>query len=179
MKKLLLLLLTPLVLAPGAVAETTPAKLALAREVITIMKADQMFDAMAAQMKKSADQMTKAPPEATPEQIKLAEALPDKIMEVTMTAAKGMLAQLDDIYADVYSEAELKAMKTFFSTPTGQSALAKQPQIVARVMPLTQQLQRELSPKIKQLIDETRTQMKAVGPAPAATTPAITIPPLK
>ena len=132
-----------------------------------------MFDSMATQLKQSADQMTTPPPGATPEQIKLAEALPAKILDLTMTAARGMIAKLDHLYAEIYSETELKAMKTFFSSPTGQSMLAKQPQLVARVMPMTQQMQRDLMPKIKQLIDETRAQMKAVGPTPAvAPTPA-------
>ncbi len=181
MKRTLLILLTNLVLASGAVAQENPTTLALAREVISAMKADQMFDAMAAQMKQLAAQQATPPPGATPEQIKQTEMLQGKIMDLSMNAAKGMISQMDHIYAEIYNEAELKAMKAFFSSPAGQSMLAKQPQIMARIMPMAQQMQRDLMPKIKQLIDETKAQMKPAGPvpAPAATAPAITVPPLK
>lgn len=173
MKKILLL--TSLVLSSGALAQENPTTLALAREVISVMKADQMFDSMAAQMKQMAAQQATPPPGATPEQIKLTEALQGKIMDLSMGAARGMIAKMDHIYAEIYSETELKAMKVFFGSPAGQSMLAKQPQIMARIMPMAQQMQRDLQPKIKQLIDETRAQLKP----PAAATPAITVPPLK
>ncbi len=114
-------------LATGAVAQENPAKLALAREVITAMKADKMFDAMTAQMKQMATSSMAMPPSATPEQKQKFEEFRGKVMDLSMESAKGLIAQMDHIYADVYSEAELQAMKNFFSSPEGQSMLAKQP----------------------------------------------------
>ncbi len=67
-----------------------------------------------------------------------------------------MIAQLDLIYADVYSEAELKAMAVFFGSPEGRSMMAKQPQIMAKMMPLMQGMQRDLMPKIQQLVEESK-----------------------
>ena len=101
--------------------QTDAAKLALARDTITAMQVEKMFDGMAVQMKQMAAQMAQLPTEATPEQRAAAEALQGKVMDLVMASAKGTIAKMDQIYADVYSEAELKAMKTFFSSPEGRS----------------------------------------------------------
>ncbi len=158
-------------LATGTLAQTTstdPAKLVLAREVIAVMKADKMFDAMAAQMKQSAMQITAVPANATPEQRAKATALQGKIFDLSMAAAKGMIAKMDQIYADVYTEAELHAMKTFFSSPEGQSMLAKQPQIMQHVMPLVQEMQRTLIPQVQKLVEDAKTaEVSLPAPAPA------------
>jgi hypothetical protein len=159
-----------LAFATGAFAQSTPAdpaKLALAHEVIGAMNADKMFNGMAAQMKQMTSQMTTPPADATPEQRQKAAQLQDKIMDLTMAAAKGMIAKMDQVYADVYSEAELKAMKAFFTSPEGQSMIAKQPQIMAHIMPLVQEMQRDLVPKIQQLVEDSKAAQPSV-PAPLA-----------
>ena len=50
--------------------------------------------------------------------------------------------------------------------------MAKQPQIMGRIMPLMQEMQRDLLPKIKQLVEESKaraaTPAPAIAPAPAA-----------
>ena len=154
--KITRLVLLLVAFATGAAAQQDPAKLALAREVIAAMHADRMFDAMAGQMKQMYARMVPVSPTATPEQQQKAEELQAKIMDVTMTAAKGLVAKMDQVYAEVYSEAELNAMKAFFSSPEGQSMLAKQPQIMARVMPMAQEMQRDIGPKVQKLIDDSR-----------------------
>lgn len=149
-------LLALLALAPAALAQADAAKLALARDTIAAMQVDKMFDGMAVQMKQMAAQMAQVPTEATAEQRATAEALQGKIMDLVMASTKGTIAKMDQIYADVYSEAELKAMKTFFTSPEGRSMQAKQPQIMAKSMPLVQEMQRELMPKMQQLIAEAK-----------------------
>ena len=173
--KITRLLILLAALATGAFAQapapapSDPAKLALAREVIAVMKADRMFDAMAAQMKQSAAQITSLPADATPAQRQKATALQDKIVDLSMAAVKGMIAKMDQIYADVYTEAELHAMKTFFSSPEGQSMLAKQPQIMQHVMPLVQDMQRTLIPQVQKLVEDSKTaEVSFPAPAPAA-----------
>ena len=153
---------------PAAPATPDPAKLALAREVIAVMKADKMFDSMAAQMKESAAQITTVAPDATPEVKQKAAALQAKIVELSAAAAKDMIAKTDLIYADVYTEAELHAMKTFFSSPEGASMLAKQPQIMQHIMPLVQDMQRTLFPKVQQLVDEAKLPQPSAGPGPSS-----------
>jgi len=169
MKKTLLLL-SMLALATGAIAQDNAVKLTLAREVISAMHADKMFDSMAGQMKQMAAMSAGIPADATPEQRQKAEAVQAKVMDLSMAAAKTMISQMDQIYADVYSEAELTAMKAFFTSPEGQSMLAKQPQIMTRIMPLVQQMQRDLMPKIQQLVEEAKAEAAPEKPAevPAA-----------
>lgn len=163
------LILVLLAFATGAVAQENPARLALAREVITAMHADKMFDGMAVQMKQMATQSMAVPADATPGQRQKFEQFQGKVMDLSMESAKGLIAQMDHIYADVYSEAELQAMKNFFTSPEGQSMLAKQPQVMAHVMPLVQQMQRDLMPKIKQMAEEMKAALKPDQAKPAET----------
>jgi hypothetical protein len=72
-------------------------------------------------------------------------------MELSMTAAKKMITQMDQLYADVYTEDDLKAMKAFFSSAGGKSMISKQPQLMQRMMPMMQQMQQELMPQIQAL----------------------------
>lgn len=160
-----------LALATGSFAQEDPAKLALAREVITAMQADKMFEAITAQMKQMASQSAAIPADATPEQKQKFEQFRGKVMDLSMESAKGLITQMDHIYADVYSEAELRAIRNFFTSPEGQSMLAKQPQVMAHMMPLVQQLQRDLLPKLKVLAEEFRAELKP-APAKPAVAPA-------
>lgn len=151
-----LLLIAVLALSPAAFAQDNAAKLALAREAIAAMQADKMFDGLAAQMKQMAAQQSQIPARATPEQRQKFEALQEKIMDLSMNEARTLITKMDAIYASVYSEAELKAMVTFFKSPEGQSMLAKQPQIMGQIMPLIQQMQRDIAPKMQKLIEEAK-----------------------
>ena len=168
--KITRLLLALLALATGAFAQdNNTAKLALAREAIAAMQADKMLTNMSAQMKQMAAKMTAeaAPADASPAARKIAEEYQGKLMDLSMDSIRGMVTQLDQIYADVYSEAELKTMLAFFKSPEGQSMMAKQPQIMQRVMPLAQSMQRDLMPKIMQLGTEMREKIAAAKAAEA------------
>lgn len=129
----------------------SPAKLALARDVIAALQADKMIDGMLAQMKQMAGQSSAIPADATPEQRAKAEKLQTDILELSMNSAKKMITQMDQLYAEVYSDAELNAMKAFFTSAEGRSMMAKQPQVMQRMMPLMQQMQQELMPQIQAL----------------------------
>jgi hypothetical protein len=145
------LLLSLVAFSTGLLAQESPAKLALARDVIAALQADKMIDGMLAQMKQMALQSTAVPADATPEQKAKAEKLQNDIMELTMNAAKKMIAQMDQAYAEVYSDADLKAMKAFFTSAEGQSMISKQPQLMQKMMPMMQKMQQELMPQIQAL----------------------------
>ncbi|HEX2860649.1 MAG TPA: DUF2059 domain-containing protein [Lacunisphaera sp.] len=158
------LLLAVLALLPAAFAQENAAKLALAREAIAAMQADKMFDGMAAQMKQMATHFAQAADTGTPESRQKAEALQDKIMDLSMNEAKSLIAKMDTVYASVYDEAELRAMVAFFKSPEGQSMITKQPQIMAQMMPLVQQMQSELMPKVQKLVDDARAAAAPAAP---------------
>ncbi len=151
-----LLLIAVLALSSATYADENAAKLALAREAISAMQADKMFDGMAAQMKQMATQQMRLPPTATPEQAQKFEEMQGKIMDLAMNEAKAVVGKMDAIYAAVYNEAELKAMVAFFKSPEGQSMMAKQPQVMAQMMPLVQEMQQTLMPKVQKLVEEAK-----------------------
>jgi uncharacterized protein len=150
MKKVTLLLAL-VAFTSGAFAEESSAKLTLAREVISALQADKMIDGMLVQLKQMAARSTNIPADATPEQRAKAEKLQGDIMELSMTSAKKMIGQMDQLYAEIYSEADLQAMKTFFTSPEGRSMISKQPELMKRMMPMMQQMQQELVPQIQAL----------------------------
>jgi hypothetical protein len=171
MKKILLL--ASLALTTGAFAQGSDVKLALARETISAMHADKMLDAMANQMTQMVGKMIPLPPDTTPEKRQKIEEIQAKALSLSVESISSMVAKMDEVYASVYTEAKLKAMKAFFTSPEGQSMIAKQSQVMAQTMPLVQQMQRDLMPKIKQLVDEARSASQAAPPpAPEAKAPA-------
>ncbi|MEO7598850.1 MAG: DUF2059 domain-containing protein [Opitutus sp.] len=165
------LFLALLAFASGAFAEETPAKLALAREVISALQADKMIDGMMGQLKQMAAQTSNVPTTATPEQRAKAEKLQTEIMELSMNSAKKLIGQMDQLYAEIYSETDLKAMKGFFTSPEGRSMISKQPQLMQRMMPMMQQMQQELQPQIQSLVAASKAADASSAPAPAAKTP--------
>ena len=153
----------------------TPAQLELARQVIKASHFDRMFDQMGAQMQQMAAQsMNLSGLGQTPAQKEAATKYLGEVMALSMEAAKKMLEKVDGIYAEVYSEAELKAMLGFFSSAEGQSMLQKQPQIMQHMMPLVQEMQKELVPKIQQLVEKAKADEAAAAAkaAPAVAAPA-------
>jgi hypothetical protein len=79
---------------------------------------------------------------------------------------------VDAIYAEVYSEAELKAMLAFFASPEGKSMLQKQPQVMQHMTPLIMEMQKEMGPKIQALVQKAKAdaEAEAAATAPTATT---------
>lgn len=155
--------------APAPEAAPTPAQLELAREVIKATQFDRMFDQMGVQMQKiAASQLNVSSPNLTPEQKEAAGKVMGEVMTISMDAAKQMLAKVDTIYAQVYSEAELKAMLAFFASPEGQSMLQKQPQIMQHMMPLVQEMQKDIGPKIQAIVQKAKADAEAEKAAKAA-----------
>jgi len=178
MKKILFLV-SLLALGTGAFAEeANAAKLALAREAIAAMQVDKMLDGMAGQIKKMAMQRAQLPATATPAQRERFDVFMGRVTELAMVEVKTMVSKLDSIYAEVYSEAELKAITSFFTTTEGKSMLAKQPQVMTRLMPLMQELQAGMMPKLQKLAQELEAEMKTDAAAAATPTPepAVTLP---
>src|SRR5665213_2554622 len=97
-------------------------------------------------------------------------------MTISMNAAKDTLKKFDVIYAEVYSEAELKAMLAFFASPEGQSMLKKQPIVMQHMTPLIMEMQKEMGPKIQALVKKAKADAEAEAKAAATATTATTAP---
>jgi uncharacterized protein len=151
MKTRLNLLLLSLALTTLAFGADNP-RLQLAREVIKATNADQMLDQMFSQMHQMALQSNPTPGQPlSPEQQARRDARAKQVMDLTIEASREVLSKMDAVYAEVYTEKELLAMKTFFESPEGRSMMAKQPALMQQMMPLIQDMQRSLMPKLQAL----------------------------
>ena len=56
-----------------------------------------------------------------------------------------------DLYMAHYSEQELQDMLAFYQSETGQSVVKKMPEVMAASMQITQQLMKDVYPKIMQM----------------------------
>ncbi len=167
----LCLALIPCLAAAEPAPALDPAQIELARQVIKSMHADRMFDQMSAQMQKMAAQALNLNTANLTAEQKAAEAkVSSQVMDLSMDAAKGLLDKMDVIYAEVYSPAELSAMKAFFESPEGASMLQKQPQIMQKLMPYITSMQKDLMPKIQKIAEAAR--VEAQGAAATPTTQA-------
>ena len=168
---------------PAPQAAVAPAQIELARQVIKATQFDRVFDQMGKQMQQMAAQsMNLSLPNQTPAQKEAAMKTLGEVMKLSMDSSKAMIEKVDVIYAEVYSEAELKAMLAFFDSPEGKSMLEKQPQVMQHLMPLVQNMQKELMPKIKLIVDKGKAEADAAAaatpaPVPATTPPAALTPP--
>lgn len=149
MKKLLLALVLAASVIPGFSADEK--KLQLAREVIKATQADKMFEQMTEQFQQMAAANTA---NLSGEDKAKAEKVQKEIATLTMASAKDLMKRMDAIYAEVYSEAELVAMKTFFESEAGRSMLSKQPQLMEKMMPMIMEMQQSLMPKIQEILEK-------------------------
>ena len=169
MKKASVILLCLALITPLWASD--PVKVELARKVIKATQFDKVFDQMGAQMQQMAAQsLNLSDPNQTPAQKEAAMKFMGEVTTLSMSSAKALMEDVDLIYADVYSEAELKAMLAFFESPEGKSMQEKQPQIMQHLMPLIQNMQKELMPKIKALVDKAKADAEAAKAAAAAPT---------
>ncbi|MDX2185678.1 MAG: DUF2059 domain-containing protein [Opitutaceae bacterium] len=169
--KRILLLAFPLI---ALVARAEDARLTLAREVIELTQADKMINQLVPQIQQMTAQMS-APmlDKLTPEQKAKVEESQKRVVAIAMESAKAMLAKFDTVYAEVYSEAELKAMKAFFLSSEGKSMIEKQPALMQKMMPIMQEMQRELMPKVQAAMGDLQQTLQATTPSQ----PAVGLPP--
>jgi uncharacterized protein len=170
-KKASLLLLCLALITPLWASD--PAKVALAQQVIKATQFDKVFDQMGAQMQQMAAQaMNLSDPNMTAAQKDAAMKVMGEITTLSMNSAKTLMEDVDLIYADVYSDAELNAMLAFFESAEGKSMQQKQPLVMQHLMPLVQNMQKELMPKIKAIVDKAKADAAAAKAAAAVTAPA-------
>jgi hypothetical protein len=161
----LCLTLVPLLRSQDTATVPDPASVDLAHQVIKAMHADKMFDQMSMQIQQMAAQsINMNSTNMTPQQKEVAAKMSSQIMALSMDSAKGLMGKMDVIYAEVYSKAELEAMKSFFESPEGASMIQKQPQVMQKLMPFVQDMQRDLGPKIQKITEDAKAQMQPAAP---------------
>lgn len=127
---------------PPAGASAKPpseATVKLVRRVMAAMHMERQMEAtMNALMPVMMDQQVKLHPNITAEDQKMIMDLTHHI--ILETFFPKLMDRAVSIYASVYSDEELTAMASFYESPTGQSILAKTPQIAPKVAEVTREL---------------------------------------
>ncbi len=62
------------------------------------------------------------------------------------------------IYAETFTEEELKGLVTFYKSPVGRKFIEKQPELMKRTMEISQEKMMELIPKMQELAKEMEEQ---------------------
>jgi hypothetical protein len=156
----------PAMPATPAPAPVDPAKLALAREVIKAMQADRQMETTFNHIKKMVtnDPSMLASPSVTAEQKAEIAKLQAQTLDMVNESYKEIATKMEVAYAEVFSTEEMEAIKAFYASPVGAAMVAKQPQLMQRLMPIMQHTQGELMQKIRAMQMKLRQEF---GPRPS------------
>lgn len=138
---------------------------ALAEELLTVMKMQDAIEKsfemakqmIPAQMEKMAQEAgdTNAPADL--------QALTGKMMDMIAEEFSWNKLKADYIalYAETFTEQELKDMVAFYKSPAGQAYINKQPELMKRSVELTQKLMMKVMPKIRAMTEDVRKKAPA------------------
>jgi hypothetical protein len=120
-----------------------------------------------------ARQATKLPAGTTKEEMAAFQA---KVLDKIFGQFQGSDMEKDvaQIYSNVFTPDELSGLSDFYDTPTGQSYIAKQPEVQQQLMQVLMPRMQGMQSQIQQMTSEFRAQQaaKAAAAAPAAPAPA-------
>jgi hypothetical protein len=149
-----------LLFSPAAYADEASHR-AAAGELLKLMKTDQMMKPLFEQMRSLMDQQFEAmdlPEDARPALKKYTDKLLKALQEQL-----GWDKIKDDyisIYAETFSEEELRAISAFYRTPAGQTYIRKMPLLMKKSVALSQRKMPEILNRMKQITDEMVREMK-------------------
>ncbi|MGD0620352.1 MAG: DUF2059 domain-containing protein [Bryobacteraceae bacterium] len=136
-------------------------KRALAEEVLTLTHPEKMIDQIMDQMSNMVHQQMQGM--NVPDDKK---ALVDQVAQEEMSYIREKLdwAKLKpayvDIYADIFTEEELRQVADFYKSPGGQAFLNKMPQVVQRSMTMAQGLMADLPSHLEEMTNKLKKQLE-------------------
>lgn len=133
-----------------SLASVQASSLEKAKELMQLMAVSKQIDATQAQMGTFVERMVDSQG-LKAEQADEAKKIAKKSMATSFEAMKsidweGMFAE---IYASVFTEADLQALVDFYRSPSGQKFLEKQPELMAATMQKMQGEMAKIMPKIQ------------------------------
>lgn len=151
----------------SASAQNDP-KRALAEELLNLLnvkETQQKALTMFQQMIVSQIQRINPPTKDPAVQAKMANFI-KKIMDVMRDGMSWdkMKDQYITLYAETYTEPELKDIIAFYKTPSGKAFIKKQPEILKRSFELSQKIMTGLMPKIQTMTQQFEKEMKPPQP---------------
>ena len=131
---------------------------ALAEELLTIMDMQSSIEQSFAKVKQMLPQQMKSMQQAmgttnVPESV---SAQTTKIFDLVAEELSWnkMKAEYVALYAETLNEQELRDLIAFYKTPTGQSFVKKQPELMQRAMEINQKLMIKIMPRIQAITQE-------------------------
>jgi hypothetical protein len=139
--------------AAPAAPNTTSLK--LAREVIEATQTSKMLDGMSTQLQQMlSQQLTNLAanlPEAERANLQAAQK---EMVEFVIEQSKQLVSKMDVIYAEVFTEKELTAIKTFYQSPEGRALVEKQPTVMQLMMPSIVEMQKGINAKMEEILNK-------------------------
>jgi hypothetical protein len=162
-----LILAAALVLPLPLLAETREERVAVAAEYVELALQSFDMDALVKSLSQPIlQQVAAAGQRLTDEQLARIEKLYADTFTVPMT---DLMRQQSGLMADMMTLAEITALRDFYSTPEGRSAMAKLPQLTAAQQPaLAMLIEEKMGPLMPQVIAIINGE--APPPAPAEPT---------
>jgi hypothetical protein len=144
----------PVDAAPGAVKEpVTPAKLALVRRYLEAIHyenlADQMLSAMLPVL---ADSTAREHPNLTSEQRQQIVGVVRAVMREKVTPQ--IMQRMAQVYAETFTEPELRAIVAFYESAAGQAIMAKAPSLAPQAAHVVQDLMPEAQAEVARRVCE-------------------------
>ena len=147
-------IVSSLLLGPASGAGEAEARRA-AEELLLLTGVDKTLDGLRAQMTRMIEAQT-ASVEMTPEIRERMQGLRERLLDVLFEELswERLRDGYVDLYAETFSEEELRGLLAFYRTPLGRSFLEKMPRLVTRSMELGQSRAQKAYPRIQEIIRE-------------------------
>lgn len=162
--------------ASAATATNAPPSAASIQKLLQVTQAHKLLDAMQARAddmmrKSSAQALAGQPIDAGEQKIFDGQAAKLSALLKTQLSWSAMEPMYVDIYGKSFTQKEVDDMIAFYQSPSGQSMVAKMPAVMAQAMQIVQARMVALSPQLRQITEDTASQLKAYQaskPKPAA-----------
>jgi len=154
----------------NAHANDAPASRASLEALFQLMHADTMVDSVYDAMQKSTAQMFAQDASRRGESAarqRIEAKARDDVMALVRSEFnwKVMESEMIDAYQKAFTEDEITAMINFYSTPAGQAAITKMPQLMQGVMASTQGRMQALLPRIRAISEKAKADADAADAA--------------
>lgn len=121
--------------------------LALAKRYVTAIHMDHQMDGMMKSIMPALTAQTGKGTQLTPEQQQI-------VAEVAIDATKGFVGKMMDrmtpIFAATFTTQELQGLVAFYEGPTGQSMMAKTPELMKNMTPMMMELMPQMQADMRQ-----------------------------
>ena len=137
----------------------------LAEELLVVSGTPEQLKQVSVQIRKMQEDMLRRQLNVPEEQKEKLIAFQQKVVE-KVTDSMSWDKMKDDfirLYAEVYAEDELKALIAFMKSPVGQKMISKNPELMRKVMMLTQEKMMKLMPEINKMTKDFAAEVKAAA----------------